>query len=104
MILAYIISNSADEAEEIAIDLIEKKLVYSVNIIPDIYSMKREGDKVMKLKRTIVLCKTKSLLYRQIEEEVERVQTSDSTIIFSMPMTQVSQNLFDQIQANTLKI
>lgn len=104
MILAYIISNSAEEAEEIAIDLIEKKLVYSINIIPDVYSMKRQDDKVIKLKRTIVLCKTKSLLYRQIEDEVERVQTSDSTIIFSMPMTQLSQNLFDQIQANTLKI
>jgi uncharacterized protein involved in tolerance to divalent cations len=36
MILAYIISNSAEEAETIAIDLLERHLVYSVNIIPEI--------------------------------------------------------------------
>lgn len=103
MILAYIISNSAEEAENIATDLIEKKLVFSVNIIPDIKSMRRDGDKIVKLKRTIVLAKTKSLLYREIEAEVKRVQTTGTAIVFSMPLTQLSQDLFDSIQLNTLK-
>jgi uncharacterized protein involved in tolerance to divalent cations len=103
MILAYIISNSAEEAENIATDLIEKKLVFSVNIIPDIKSMRRDGDKIVKLKRTIVLAKTKSLLYKEIEAEVKRVQTTGTAIVFSMPLTQLSQDLFDSIQLNTLK-
>jgi uncharacterized protein involved in tolerance to divalent cations len=103
MILAYIISNSAEEAENIATELIEKKLVFSVNIIPDIKSMRRDGDKIVKLKRTIVLAKTKSLLYREIEAEVKRVQTTGTAIVFSMPLTQLSQDLFDSIQLNTLK-
>jgi uncharacterized protein involved in tolerance to divalent cations len=63
MILAYIISNSKEEAENIAVDLLEKKLVFSVNIIEDTPSMRWENNKVIKLKRTIVLAKTKSLLY-----------------------------------------
>ncbi|HBH49822.1 MAG TPA: hypothetical protein DDX98_14350 [Bacteroidales bacterium] len=103
MILAYIISNSAEEAENIATELIEKKLVFSVNIIPDIKSMRRDGDKIVKLKRTIVLAKTKSLLYKEIEAEVKRVQTTGTAIVFSMPLTQLSQDLFDSIQLNTLK-
>ncbi|MCG8702331.1 MAG: divalent-cation tolerance protein CutA [Bacteroidales bacterium] len=104
MILAYIISNSREEAENIAIDLLEKKYVYSVNIIPDTPSMRWEDDKIVKLKRTIVLAKTKALLYREIEDEVKRVQTTGTAIVFSMPISQMSQDLFDNIQQNTLKV
>lgn len=88
MIFAYIISNSAKEAEQIATDLIEKRLVYSVNIIPEIKSMKRVEDKIVKLNRTIVLAKTKSLLYQELENEVKRVQTTGTAIVFSIPITQ----------------
>ena len=104
MILTYIISNSAKEAEDIALDLLEQKLVYSLNIIPEITSMRLENDKIIKLKRTIVLAKTKALLYPKIEKEVKRVQTTGSAIVFSMPITQMSQDLFDNIQKATLKV
>jgi uncharacterized protein involved in tolerance to divalent cations len=100
MILAYIISNSAEEAEQIAIDLLEKKLVYSVNIIPDIKSYRKEGEKIIKQHRTIVLAKAKSDLYQKIEDEVLRIQTTGTAIVFSMPMTQMSKNLFDNIREN----
>ena len=104
MILAYIISNSAQEAEDIALDLLERELVYGVNILPEVHSMRRENGKINKLKRTIVLAKTKSLLFAQIEAEVKRVQTTGTAIVFSMPFTQMSQELFDSIQRNTLKV
>ncbi|MBN1117954.1 MAG: divalent cation tolerance protein CutA [Bacteroidales bacterium] len=104
MILAYIISNSKEEAEKIAVDLLEKKFVYSVNIIPDVPSMKWKGDEIIKINRTIVLAKTKALLYNQIEEEVKRIQTTGTAIVFSMPVSQMSQGLFEEIQTNTLKI
>jgi uncharacterized protein involved in tolerance to divalent cations len=104
MILAYIISNSKEEAEHIAYDLLEKKLVYSVNLIPDTPSMRWENDQIIKLSRTIVLAKTKALLYAQIEEEVKRAQTSGTAIVFSIPITQMSQDLFDNIQESTMKV
>jgi uncharacterized protein involved in tolerance to divalent cations len=100
MILAYIISNSSEEAEQIALDLLEKKLVYSVNIIPDIKSYRQEGTQVIKQQRTIVLAKAKSDLYQKIEDEVLRIQTTGTAIVFSMPMTQMSKNLFDNIREN----
>ena len=104
MILAYIISNSKEEAENIAVDLLEKRLVYSVNMIEDAASMRWENEKVIKQKRTIVLAKTKALLYKQIEDEVKRVQTTGSAIVFSMPISQMSQDLFNNIQEVTLKV
>jgi len=104
MILTYIISNSKGEAENIANDLLEKKLVYSVNLFEDVSSMRWEKSKIVKLKRTIVLAKTKSLLYNEIEKEVKRVQTTGTAIVFSMPITQMSQDLFDNIQHFTLKV
>jgi uncharacterized protein involved in tolerance to divalent cations len=104
MILTYIISNSAEEAEQIAISLLEKKLVFGVNIIPSIRSFSRKDDKIVKQDRTIVLAKTKSMLYQQIEDEVENLQKTGSTIVFSMPFVQMSKKLFDNIQANTMEV
>jgi uncharacterized protein involved in tolerance to divalent cations len=104
MILAYIISNSAEEAEQIAMNLLEKKLVYSVNIIPFIRSFRRHKDQIVKQERTIVLAKTKSILYQQIEDEVENLQQSGSAIVFSMPFVQMSKKLFENIQANTMEL
>lgn len=104
MILAYIIANSKKEADIISEDLLDKRLVYSVNILPEVQSMRREGDQIIRLRRTIILAKTKSLLYKDLEEEVKRVQISGSAIVFSMPLTQMSQDLFDNIQKYTLKV
>ncbi len=104
MILAYIISNSREEAEKIALHLLEKKLVYSINIIPDVKSMRRENDEILTVHRTIVLAKTKALLYREIEDEIKRLQTTGTVISFSMPFTQMSQDLYDNIQLNTMKV
>jgi uncharacterized protein involved in tolerance to divalent cations len=103
MILAYIISNSAREAEEIALNLLENKLVYSTNIIPEIRAFRREGDQVIKHTRTIVLAKTKSMLYPQIERTVETIQKTGTAIVFSIPFVQMSKQLFDNIQVNTLE-
>ena len=103
MILVYIISNRAEEAEQIALNLLEKKLVYGINIIPSIRSYHRDKDQVLKHERTIVLAKTKSILYQQIEDEVERLQNTDTTIVFSMPFAQMSKKLFDNIRLNTLE-
>jgi uncharacterized protein involved in tolerance to divalent cations len=104
VILVYIISNSKEEAENIAVDLLEKRLVYSVNTFPDMPSMRWEDGKIVKLRRTIVLAKTKSLLYKKIEDEVKQVQTTGTAIVFSMPITQMSQDLFDNIQISTIKV
>lgn len=102
MILVYILSSSKVEAEEIAIDLLEKKLVYSINIISDVQSMRWENGKIVKVERHLVLAKTKALLYSDVEKEIKRVQTTGSVISFSMPLTQMSQDLFDNIQLSTL--
>lgn len=103
MILAYIISNSAEEAEDIALNLLEKRLVYSTNIIPEVRAFRREGDQIIKHNRTIVLAKTKSMLYPRIEKEVEFLQKTGTAIVFSIPIVQMSQQLFDNIQINTLE-
>jgi len=104
MILAYIISNSAEEAEQIAITLLEKKLVYGVNIIPSTRSFQRQDDQIVMQDRTIVLAKTKSILYQQIEDEVENLQKTGTAIVFSMPFVQMSRKLFEDIQANTVEV
>ncbi len=52
----------------------------------------------------IVLAKTKALLYNELEEEVKRLQTTGTVIVFSMPITQLSDDLFKNIQQSTIKV
>ena len=104
MILAYIISNSEEEAEDLSRKLIEKRLVHSVNLIPGVKSLLRQGDQIVEEQRTLVLAKTKALLFRELEAEIEKFQARSTQTLFSMPLTQMSQTLFDLIQENTLKV
>jgi uncharacterized protein involved in tolerance to divalent cations len=104
MILVYLISNSAEEAENIAMDLLTKKLIYSANIIGRVKSMRWENEKIVNLERTIMLAKTKASLYPGIEKTIKEVQTTGTVVLFSMPITQMSKDLFENIQANTLTL
>lgn len=102
MILVYLISNSADEAEDIAMSLLKKKLIYSANIINKAKSMRWEKEKIVTLERTIVLAKTKAVLYPSIEKTIKEIQTTGTVVLFSMPLSQMSKDLFENIQTNTL--
>jgi hypothetical protein len=44
------------------------------------------------------------MLYPQIEKEVENLQQSGTAIVFSMPFVQMSKQLFENIQGNTLAV
>jgi uncharacterized protein involved in tolerance to divalent cations len=104
MILVYIIAKNNEEAKDLARDLFDKKLIYSANIISDISSMRLEGENIIEYNETLLFAKTKALLYKEIEQELKSYQKSDDQLIFSVPITQISHNLFDKIQKNTIKV
>lgn len=104
MILIYILTKNREEAVEISKSLISKELTHSVNILPEIFSFRREGDDIVEYTETITLVKTKAILYRDIEEHVGKLQKTESPMIFSLPITQINRDLFKLIQQNTAQI
>lgn len=104
MILIYILTKNREEAVEISKYLISKELTHSVNILPEIFSFRREGDEIVEYTETITLVKTKAILYRDIEEHVGKLQKTESPMIFSLPITQINRDLFKLIQQNTAQV
>jgi periplasmic divalent cation tolerance protein len=101
MVLIYIVTENREEAKRAATMLIEKKLTHSVNILPEVFSMRVEEGKVIEYTETIVLVKTKALLYQRIEEEIKSMNKESPDIIFSVPITQINNNMYQRIIKNT---
>ncbi len=104
MILIYILTKDKEEAIKIGSELIDKKLTHSINILPEIFSMRRVGNKIVDYHETILLVKTKALLYQDIEKFVSRVLENHSPTMFSLPITQINRDLFKLIQNNTVEL
>jgi uncharacterized protein involved in tolerance to divalent cations len=104
MVLIYIVAKNKEEGKKISLELLEKKFAHSINIFPEILSMKQEDGKITEYSQTLVTVKTKALLYPRVEKLVQEIQAIDDPVIFSLPITQLHQDLFDRIQQNTMKV
>ncbi|NBC83547.1 MAG: divalent cation tolerance protein CutA [Bacteroidetes bacterium] len=102
MVLIYVVTKNNESAKSIAKTLIQNKLAYSINILKDVCSYRPdEHNEMIEYAETLLLVKTKALLYKKVEEAVNNVKGIDHPIIFSLPITQISQEMFNLIQANT---
>jgi len=103
MVLIYVVTKNRETGVSIAKKLIEKKLAYSINVLPDVTSFRPSNDEseIIEYTETLILVKTKALLYKKVEEAVHGIKGIEHPIIFSLPITQISEEMFKNIQANT---
>ena len=104
MVTILIITKNKESAKEIGKKILEEKLAYSLNILDNIFSMRREGDKIVEYQETLILAKTKALLYPKVEALIKVMEADYKPLVFSFPITQMQQTLFDSIQESTLKV
>ena len=95
MVLIYLITKDSGEARSIGRSLIKERLANSVNVIPRIQSMRWSAGEVINTTETILLVKTKSLLYSKIEKRVCELMGTNNPNIFSMPITQINHGYQD---------
>ncbi len=104
MVTIFIITKNKESAKEIAMRILEERLAYSLNILDNVFSMRREKGKIVEYHETLILAKTKALLYHKVEELIKNLDADHQPLVFSFPITQMQQTLFDSIQASTLKV
>ncbi|MFW6371392.1 MAG: divalent cation tolerance protein CutA [Bacteroidota bacterium] len=104
MVTIFIITKNKESAKEIAMRILEERLAYSLNILDNVFSMRREKGKIVEYHETLILAKTKALLYHKVEELIKNLDADHQPLVFSFPITQMQQTLFDSIQATTLKV
>ncbi len=104
MVLVYLITKDASEAREVGRALIEERLANSANVIPNIQTMRWSGSEVINTSETILLIKTKALLYSHIEKRVSELMKSKEPNIFSMPITQIHHSYLDVLRAGVVEV
>lgn len=90
MVLIYVIAKDRAQARDLGQSLIQERLANSVNVIPGIETLRWSDEEVINTLETILLIKTKALLYSRIETSIKNFMGSDSVNMFSMPITQIN--------------
>ena len=104
MVLIYLITRDAEEARSIGRILLEERVSNSVNVIPRIQTLRWTDNEVVNTSETILLIKTKALLYSRIEKRVSELMGTKEPNIFSMPITQINHFYQDILREGVIAV
>jgi uncharacterized protein involved in tolerance to divalent cations len=104
MVLIYVSLPEDSQATKVAELLLRERLTNHVNIIHSIECMKYEEGAIKKSAETILLIKTKALLYKQIQQRILELELSPTPNIFSVPMTQLDGDYHDYLLKDVVKV
>jgi periplasmic divalent cation tolerance protein len=90
-IVVFMTAGNADEARRISNELIEQQLAACVQILPEIESVYRWRDEVQREKEVLMIAKTTSLRFSDLERAVRAIHSYETPEIVAVPMSQVSQ-------------
>ncbi|TRX58227.1 divalent cation tolerance protein CutA [Fulvivirga sp. M361] len=104
MVLIYLITKDAAEARSIGRVLIQERITNSANVIPRIQTLRWMDNEVQDTSETILLIKTKALLYSSIEKRVSELMGTKQPNIFSMPITQINHFYQDVLREGVITV
>ena len=86
-ILVMITTSSREEAEKIAITLLEKKLIACANIFGPVSSRFWWQGKIDKAEEYVVFMKTEEALFEEVAKHVKRLHSYEIPEIIALPIT-----------------
>ena len=84
LIFIYITNPSKEEAEKIALHLINKKLIACANIFNNINSIYPWKNKIQNENESILIAKTTEEKYEKVKQEVEKIHTYTTPCIIKI--------------------
>ncbi len=85
-ILVLITASSLQEGERIGSSLVEEGLAACCNIIPEIKSIFKWKGKLCKEKEVLLLVKSKTSLFKKLEDRVKKLHSYEVPEIISFPI------------------
>ncbi len=103
MILVYTTCPDIDEAKKIAKDLLKQRLCSCTNIIPNISSMylwSAKSDEIEESEEVLLLIKTLSENYQDVEKTIKDLHSYDIPAIFSIGVDKASKSFYKWLASN----
>lgn len=105
MILVHIVTNTENQAIEIADSLIEKKLIFDAMIFEKIMIRKRvDGSSFESVKKVLAIGKTKALLFNDIDKLLREKYKDRVPDLYSLPIVNMDWQLAMELVSETTKI
>jgi len=99
-ILVMITTSSKEEAEKIAIALLEKKLIACANIFGPASSRFWWQDKIDEAEEYIVFMKTEERLFEEVAKHIKRLHSYEIPEIIALPIVKGSKPYLEWISNN----
>ena len=99
-ILVMITTSSKEEAEKIAIALLEKKLIACANIFGPVSSRFWWQDKIDEAEEYIVFMKTEERLFEEVAKHIKRLHSYEIPEIIALPIVKGSKPYLEWISKN----
>jgi periplasmic divalent cation tolerance protein len=99
--VVFMTASSQGEAENIAENLVSHKLAACVNILPKMKSFYWWDDKVCKDDELLLVAKTKTSLFKELEKAVKKLHSYDVPEIILLPIEEGSNTYLQWIEKVT---
>jgi periplasmic divalent cation tolerance protein len=101
-IVIFITTEDKKQAEKIARGLLEAKLIACANIINGVRSLFWWQGKIDSSKETLLVLKTKKILFKKIEKKVKLLHSYQTPEIIALPVVQGSQDYLKWINSSVV--
>jgi len=99
-IVVFMTAPHAEEAGRIAETLVEKRLAACVQILPEMQSIYRWQGKIEREREVLLIAKTGSSKFDELEKEVRALHSYDTPEIVAVPLTAGSNPYLAWLEAN----
>ncbi len=93
-----------EDAVKIAKHLVEKKLIACCNIIPSVTSVYEWDNKLNTDEEALMIMKTKTELYKTVEDEIKKLHKYENPEIICTPITNGSNKYLNWVSLQTKSI
>jgi len=100
-IVVFITAGSASEAEQLANLMVQKRLAACVQVLPQIQSVYWWQDKIERQPEILLLVKTISSKFAELEKEVRAVHSYETPEIVAVPISEGSEPYLEWLRAET---
>jgi len=104
MIVIFLKAKNQQQVNDVVKGVLEARLANSIDQMPVLKSYNWHEGEIREREETLLLIKTKALLYGQIEAVVKKQMNTENPKMYSLPMTQVDDKYRDWLRRGVVEV